>query len=341
MNRIQIVVLMLAGLAAASAVAAAESPQPRPLALDAAESYRAAARYPEWTRVLMPGQADPIVLKRTPTRQVLPGRQESGRQLAVWASTLAAEAGQAVDLYASIESIAPRKLVDALSRQKAATIGARLVDESGQQLAVLDYADDGQGADRLRGDGVYSARYVLDAKAAPALGTAKSLKVDVTALAGDGERFAAVGGFQFSNPGARLAGVFADSVRDGNLVLTTRVQVLTAGRYHVAATLADMAGQPVAEAQAARQLEAGTQDLELAFYGLAFRDRGVTGPLRVASITLTSASSMPNALGPVLHDVALLPMRPLSAFTDRAFGRPDLLDAAQRLEQQAPPLVGN
>ncbi|MFP5305613.1 MAG: hypothetical protein ACLGI7_07285, partial [Gammaproteobacteria bacterium] len=325
----------IAALAAIIAPLAQAAELQRPLALDAAASYREAARYPEWSRPVREGMPDPIVAQRTPTRQVLRGRQHSERQLAVWASGIAFEAGQNVDLYASLEDAAPRSLREELTRGQALTITATLVDEAGRTLSELDYADDGRGADALRGDGVYSARYRLAPEDAPAPGHAKSIMVKLRALAADGESFAGSGGFQYSSPGARLTGVFDNALRDGSLVLRAQAEVLAAGRYHLAATLSDLAGRPIAEAQSAHDLKPGVQEIELTFYGLALRERGAAGPLRVGSITLTSALGMPNALGPVLSNVALIPARPLSAYTDRAFGRPDLLEAAQRLEVDA------
>lgn len=328
MRKIQ-TLICLSGLLAAPLQAADIE---RPLGLEAAASYRQAARYPEWSRALRPGEGDPIRAQREPTRQILPGRGDSGRRLAVWASGIAFEPGETVDLHASIERAAPRNVLDALKRDAALTVKAALVDEQGRSLGELDYRDDGKGADASSGDGVYSARYTLPRDAAPPLGRAYSVMVRVSARAEDGETFAGVGGFQYSHPGAVLNGRYDHALRDGDLVLSAGVDVAVAGRYHLAAVLGDAAGQAAVEAQAAAELQPGRQTLDLRFYGLAFHDRALSGPLRVHSITLTSALGMPNALGPVLQDVAVIPARPLEAYTARPFARAELIEAAQRLE---------
>ncbi|HUP92422.1 MAG TPA: choice-of-anchor X domain-containing protein [Solimonas sp.] len=328
---------MLAALAALmlpAAVQAADST----FAAEAAKDLRERARLPEWTQALPPGALDPVLAKRTPTRQSLGGPQGAAPILSVWTSTISAQPGQAVDLFAQLSAVTPdmNKLTDLLraNREKpTGTISAQVLDEAGAVLADLRYADDGKGADARAADGVYSARVVLPASRAPALGTAQSLMVQVRAALADGQVRDAVGGFQYSNPGATLTGAFKEAYRQGNLVLQAEANVLAPGRYHLSGTLSDLLGAPLAAAQSAQTFSTpGKYWMDLPYYGLALQDRGLTGRLRLSSVTLTSVNAMPNALGPVLQNAYLTQALNLAVLTRLPFNNPDMLEAARRLE---------
>lgn len=329
---------MLAALAALLPAAGfAAGPQIN-FAAEAARDLRERARMPEWTQALAPGVADPVLAKRTPTTQTLAGPGGAGPALTVWASTISATAGQSVDLFARLSAVTPdmNTLADlvAANRQKlAGQIGAEILDESGAVLATLPYADDGKGADARAGDGVYSARWTLPANRAPALGTAQSLMVRVNAALADGQTRSAVGGFQYSNPGARLTGAFRELYRDGSLVVQAQAQVLAPGRYHLSGTLADLTGSPLASAQSAQVFGAtGTYWMDLPYYGLALLERGALGRLSLSSVTLTSVGQMPNALGPVLSNAYVTQALKVASLTRLPYNHPDMLEAARRLE---------
>ncbi len=318
-----------------AAIAAAPSIN---LALDAAKDVRERARFPEWSRPVLAGQVDPILAKREATTQSQAGPNGAAPRLTVWASGLAFEAGQAVDLFAKLEDRSQNDSLLASLRPISAKITGELAGENTGPLAQLDYADDGRAPDVRAGDGIYSARHVLAASRAPAAGRAESIMVTVRAITAAGDFRSAVGGFQYSNPGARLTGNFRDVIRNGNLVLQAEAEVLATGRYHLSGTLANLADEPVAYAQTARVLQPGRQWLDLSYYGLVFHERGLLGKARLASITLTSASQMPNALGPVLRNAHLTQILNLALLTRLPFNDPEMLDAARRLEASALPL---
>lgn len=321
---------------AAQAQTAAE-----PLGLRAAQDYAQQARYPQWSQVLEAGAVDPVIDTRTPTRQSRLGPNGAGPRLTVWASTISAEPGERVTLFASLTQAASRSLLAAPAGM--AVTGARVEGELiGEQLGTLGtvtYRDDGAAPDTLAGDGVYTAAFALPTTRAPALGTADSVMVKVAAtLANDDVRKAA-GGFQFSRPAARLTGRYSDIVRDGHLVVAAEVEALAPGRVHLSGTLADAAGAPFATAQAARELTTGKQWVELSFYGLAFHDRGVSGAVRLASVALASTGGMPNALGAVVTNAYVTKPYALAQFTARPFNDPALLDSARRLQLDAAPVA--
>lgn len=325
------------------ALAAAE-PAIQPLGLQAAADYRELARYPEWSAALEAGSVDPVLDSRAPTRQSRLGPNGAGPRLTVWASTISARAGEAVTLFATLTTVNARPtLVEALPAAGNAVTGAAVSGElTGLALGTLGtvaYRDDGVAPDTVAGDGVYTARYTLPAAPRPALGQADSVMVTVTALLDGGEMRRAAGGFQFSNPAARLTGRYVDSVRDGNLVIAAEVEALAPGRVHLAGTLADLRDQPFATAQAARTLAAGKQWVALTFYGLAFHDRGVTGAARLASLALASTDTMPNALGAIVVDAHRTRPYALAQFTRLPFNNPALLEQARRLQLDAVPAL--
>ncbi len=323
---------LIAGLALSATLPAIAADAPN-IALDAAKEYRERARFPEWSQTLGAGVADPIADARLPTRQRQAGPNGAAPVLEVWASSIRYEAGDTVDLFARLDGLDTSSLAKLRQNQLAgwAISGALVQDEVGE-IATLAYADDGRGADLVAGDGIHSARLVLDAATAPAVGTAQSVMVMVVAENAAGEVRRAAGGFQYSHPGAALTGNFSQSLKDGTLVLLAETVVAAPGRYHIAGVLSDLAGQPLASAQAAQQLEAGTQWIALNWYGLIFHELAAAGGLQLGSVTLTSTGTMPNALGPVLTDAYSLAAVPLTELTAQPYGDANLLDAAARLE---------
>lgn len=307
-----------------------------PLALNAALDYAERARYPQWSQALAAGAADPVLDARVPTRQSRLGPNGAGPRLTVWASTVSAQPGETVTLFATLTPAAASGLF-AAPALTGARVAAELLGQRLGPLGTVTYRDNGTGPDALARDGVYTAAVMLPSSPALALGTADSVLVKVTATLPNDELRQAAGGFQISRPGARLTGRYRDAVRNGNLVIAAEVEALAPGRVHLSGTLADLTGAPFATAQAAQPLAAGTHWVELSFYGLAFHDRGVTGPARLASIALASTDSMPNALGPVATDAHTTQAYGLAQFTARLFDDPALLETARRLRLDATP----
>ncbi len=64
---------------------------------------------------------------------------------------------------------------------------------------------------------------------------------------------------------------------DGDLVVSARVEVARAGRFHLEGTVHTMGDEPVGWAQTAAELAPDSHWLDLPFYGLMFHDRRVSG----------------------------------------------------------------
>jgi hypothetical protein len=303
----------------------AADPAPGALAAEAAASYRAAARFPAWSRPVAPGEVDPVRAKRVPAPHSLPA-PDGDTVITVWSGEVSFEHPAPIVLHAAVDR-------RGAGRQELAAVSGEVVDAAGAVVGLVTYADDGQGADERRGDGVWTARFTLPADRVPAL--AESFGVKVTAETAGGESLGVTGGFLVSRPHAALTGRFRDRVVAGDLVVAAEVEVREAGRFHLAGTLASANGEPLAWAQAAAELPAGRHWLDLAFYGLALRERGVAGPYRLASAALSTTTAMPNALNHLLEDAHRTRAHPLARFHARPFGDPGLERAAERLEADA------
>ena len=337
--------LIGSALFTAATAALAADPVIRPLALDAADAYREQARYPHSSHPIRDA-VDPILRKREPSKQLLPGPNGDGPFLSIWTSAISYEPGESASLYAELVDNTPKapSLANLLDRDgprgKAASITAKLIAEDGGLLGDIEYRDDGKGADRRAGDGIYSARFVMPAARAPQSGHADSVAVHVQALTAKGEPRGALGGFLYSNPGARLTGRYRETMRDGSMIISAEVDVKTPGRYHLSGTLATpvagIAERPMAWAQNAAVMQTGKQWLELNYYGLIFHELAATGPFTLASVTLTSALGMPNAMSAVQRDVFQTRAHALTEFATSPFADAGLLQAAERLESVVP-----
>jgi len=295
------------------------------LALESAADYRARARFPESSRPLQATETDPVLAKRVPAPHSLSTPGVEGL-LTVWPEESSYPVGAPVDLHVAVTGLSPSEIA-------RLEVTGEVVDQEGNVLGTVTYRDDGREADAVPRDGTFGARFVLPAGLEPEL--AESYLVRVTATKPNGEQLQAAGGFLVSNPHARLLGALDHRVEDGDLVLSAEVEVDRPGRFHLAATLTTLQGEPVAWAQTAQQLEAGSHTLELVYHGLIFHERGVAGPFRVASLALANSSGMPNALVPLVEDAGVIPALPLAKLTRTPFGEPSLLEAAERLEAQA------
>ena len=308
-----------------------------PLALQAAEDYRIHARYPEWSQAIELGGFDPVLSDRTPSRQSRLGPDGAGPRLSVWVSDMTALPGQTVTLYAQLDHAkrgAPGLLDQGEPPIKVLKVVAEIIGEHSGVLDEIVMQEPGTDVDLepAPGDGgqIFVARYTLPSDKAPALGFAESLMVSTEAVLEGGELRRAAGGFVYSNPAARLTGKVTDRVVDGSLVMALEMEVLAPGRIHMAGTLADQLGAPFSVAQAAAYFEPGLRTLELSFYGLAFHDRAISGPVTLQSLALTSANGMPNAMAPVAGNLHVSqPVIP-ARLTALPFNDAEKLQAAER-----------
>lgn len=292
------------------------------LQLHADALQQQAERYPPSSFRITDG-IDPIVAERTPSVVSQRGPGGQAPALAVWNDRVAVQPGEPLVLHARIDWLNSETAVwDQLSAAGSDwSVAGIVANQAGDTIATVAYNDAATGADVLAGDGIYTATVTLPNSAAPQAGQADSLIIKVTAISGNGVTRKAAGGVIFSNPAARLTGETEQLVRDGNLIVRAKAIATAPGRVHLAGTLSSLLGAPLASAQSAVVLERGEHWLELPFYGLILRDAGAAGALKLSSMTLRSTNGMPNALGPVLQDAAVLQPVPLTALTAVAHDR--------------------
>lgn len=290
-----------------------------------AQEYRDLARYPESSRALKKGDVDPVKAKRLATRQSMRGPGGALPSLAVWASAVAYQHPEPVDLFAQLET-APAAVA-------VAELAGEISNAAGDLVTGFAYRDDGQGADLRAGDGIYSARVALPGGTEPDF--AESFQVTATARLADGDLRQAVGGFVYGKPAAKLTGRYRDELRDGNVVISAEVEVTEAGRFHLAGTVHSLKGEPIGTAQSAVELAPGRHWIDLSFYGLMFHDRQVAGPFRLGSLALATTTRMPNALNDLVENVHVTRAYRLAKLNAKAFGDARLTEAAVRLEAEA------
>lgn len=297
---------------------------PDALVASAAAEYRRRARYPRSSRPLDDGP-DPLERDREVTRVTQHGQSGEDPALTVYPRATGFEDPEPAVLHAY--------LTNGKRRIRARTIRGTVTTEDLQPIGEIAYRDDGTGGDAVANDRVYTAVFLPSPEDAPTL--SRSYLVQVAATARGGEERRSATSFLYSRPHAHLTGNFRDAVVNGNLEVGVEVEVATAGRFHVEATLYGADGmKKIAWAQAARALEPGRQWLPLQFYGLILRERDLAGPYLVRWVALSTTTAMPNAKNR-LHEAGYRtasydPAR----FTDRAFDDPDLVDAAARAETE-------
>jgi hypothetical protein len=317
--------------APAPKVASPEPPRavlpPAALARDTAADYRRRARYPRSSQPLAPDE-DPIVRERevTPIRERGPGGEEP--VLTIFPLRPGFEAPEPAVVLAHL-SVGETKVA-------AREIRATVTTEDLVPVADLVYRDDGSEGDALADDRVYTAAFAPGDEA-----LARSYLVQVTAVGfGNVERRAATS-FLYSSPHAHLTGYFRDALVGGSLLVSAEVEVRVPGRFHLEATLADGAGvEALAWAQNALELTPGLHWIPLAFYGLILHERQVDGPYLLRAVALSTATQMPNAKNRLLENAHRTQAYRAAAFSAQPFEDPELLDAAERLEQNQAGLAG-
>lgn len=322
-NKNQLVLATLLALAPALVAipaSAQELPPPGTLATKTAQAYRQAARYPEHSRVIAKGEVDPLREKRT-SNAVTSGREQDGAVLSVIGQKISYEFPAQPVFYATIEG------------SKVAALQGDVQTEAGAKAGQIRFFDDGVAPDAKAGDGLYTGRVELFARQRPSL--ADSYLVEVNATLTSGETKTVVTGFLYSNPHARLTGRYRDAVKNGSLVVEAQVEVSKAGRFHLAGTLATLEGSAIGTAQAGLNLEPGKHWIALEFYGLMFHDRQAEGSFRLASLALSTTTSMPNAWNNLAENVYTTKPVSLETLTSQSFNQPDLIDSANRLEAEA------
>jgi hypothetical protein len=84
-------------------------------------------------------------------------------------------------------------------------------------------------------------------------------------------------------------------------------------------------------------LEPGTHWLDLSYYGLILRERGLDGPYVLRYVALSTTTEMPNGKNRLVENAYWTGAHRASAFSDRPYDDPQLLEAARRIEDDPMP----
>jgi hypothetical protein len=77
--------------------------------------------------------------------------------------------------------------------------------------------------------------------------------------------------------------------------------------------------------------------LDLSFYGLILRERGLDGPYVLRFVALSTTTEMPNAKNRLVENAYWTQPYAASSFTNQPYDDPQLLEAARRIEEDPMP----
>ncbi|MBX7058242.1 MAG: hypothetical protein K1X75_09250 [Leptospirales bacterium] len=249
------------------------------------------AKYPPFTRPLSQGQVDlldPYNAERPAVNVVLrPARNcsqgadgipncEEQAQFSDIQCSFSPERSISVGrndfhLFLSCQNQKGEKLpIDSLQTQVFRT----LHNKTYPSLPVVSAADDGANGDEKAGDRIYTITV------RPTLQDWGDMYVEAKMRVGGQDHAQRAAWFSTPQPGAEFQQGIRDQVRNGDLVFTIPVRVSKPGYYEVEANLQESGGEGrlLASAYWEGELSAGTQNVELVFFGKVLRDQDAQGP---------------------------------------------------------------
>jgi hypothetical protein len=304
---------------------AAAAPEMLSITRTTADDYRRRARFPPSSGPIEDG-VDPIVRDREVTKERSLGPEGQHPTLVVFPARASFEAPGPIVLHAY--------LVDDERRVPANEIVGEVRNQEAVALAAVVFTDDGLNGDAEADDLLFTA--VL-APSSDAIRLFKgSQLVLVRAETFTGEARVATTGFLYSVPLARLTGRYRDALVDGHLVVSAEVEVSEPSTFHLEATLGAADGTPIAWAQTAAGLDAGTAWMSVTYWGLILREIGADGPYQLRSVALSTTGEMPNQKNDVAVNAFTTRPYRVAQFSEQPFDDPDLLEAARRLDADTP-----
>lgn len=305
----------------------------------AAERYRKAARYPRTSRALEDG-IDPVAASRLPPDE---GEDTFEPRLLVRPSITLFEAPSEVVLYGEIVLLkriedrdggkrGERRPEWQRHREPASAMRAVIQDAEGTLVANVTFRDDGTAGDAEAGDLLYTATHTPDPDEPEAFRGA--FRVEALAQTADGVDLTAATSFVYSVQTAHLTGEYRDALDGGNLRIDVGVEVETAGRYQVKATLVTQQdAKMVGYAEATATLAPGTHTIPLVFYGLMFHDMKADGPYALFSTTLAALDGPSPVESDVVPNAHTTAAYSVSDFGDQPFNDPEYMQKAAHYDE--------
>ncbi|MDL2356627.1 MAG: hypothetical protein QFF03_15350 [Pseudomonadota bacterium] len=282
-------------------------------------SYRDSTKYPHTSRPIaeQPDQVYPNApVNDSHAMRLDGGGADPKVQIQTSQSRVYMAAGEVVAF--SLRALDADRQVLPLVVTRALAQGVTFKNARPAPQVALAFADDGQGADPVAGDGAFAA--VL----APALtGLAAfngTIRIEVRYSVAGRAGVVLFDVIYTPEPPALWTGQVREAVENGSLNFYLKAQVRQAGRYIVSGRVDDARGRPFALLTFNDLLASGPNDVKLTMFGKLLRDQDAALPLTLRDVDgylLRENTDPDRALMPRIEGKALVGKpHPLTAFSD-------------------------
>ena len=281
--------------------------------------YAAGTRYPETSRPASehPDQLYPNApITEAHAMRTGNGRTEPSVQLQTSQSRVFLAAGEAVAL--SLRALDTEGKPLALVITRAVAQGMTFKGGRATAQIPLTFADDGQGADTVAGDGAFGA---ILAPAQTGLASFNgTIRAEVNYSVNGKQGFVLFDVIYTPELPALWSGQVREALEEGSLVFYLKAEIRQAGRYIVHGRVDDARGKPFALATFNELLPAGAQEVKLVVFGKLMRDQQAALPLSLRDVDgflLKENADPDRALMPRLEGRVLVgKAHPLKGFSD-------------------------
>lgn len=282
-------------------------------------NYAANSRYPETSQPAAqhPDQMEPNapVTESHPMR-IGNGRSEPSVQIQTSQSRVFLASGEAVAF--SVRAVDTEGKPLALVITRAVAQGMTYQGRRPTTQIALSFADDGNGADAVSGDGAFAS--VLAPAQTGLAGFDGTIRSEVRYTVNGKAGFVLFDVIYTPELPAVWTGQVREGVEDGSQVFYLKAEIRKAGRYIVTGRVDDAKGKPFALATFNDLLPAGTQDIKLVVFGKLMRDQEAAMPLTLRDVEgflLKEDVDPDRALMPRLQGTVVISKpRPLKSFSD-------------------------
>lgn len=293
-------------------------------------SYRAGSRYPPGSR-LMTENADQNA-PNAPVTEINPMRLEDGSsdpkvQLQTSQSRVYMAAGEAVAF--SLRAVDAEGRVLPLVVTRALARGITYGAARPAPQVTLPFADDGNGADPVAGDGAFAG--VLAPAQTGLAGFDGTIRTEVRYSVGGKSGTAFFDVIYTPELPAVWSGPAREAVENGALAFILKLDVRMAGRYVISGRVDDARGKPFALLTFNDVLGPGPNDVRLAVFGKLMRDQEAALPLTLRDVDGYLLKENPGAG----TDRALLPRLEGKVLTSRAYPLAGFSDAEWQSEERS------
>ena len=282
-------------------------------------NYRASTRYPHSSRPIaeQPDQVYP----NAPVNEANPMRLDKGKadpKVLIQTSQTRVYLAAGESAAFSIRAVDPDGNVLPLVITGATAQGMRFGAERPLAPLAVPFADDGQGADPVAGDGAFAATLVPGQTALANF--AGTIRTQVTFSVGGQSGSVNFDVIHSPELPAVWTGTPREAVENGSLEFYLKADVRQPGRYLVSGRIDDAKGKPFALATFNDVLHAGPGEIRLTVFGKLLRDQEAAMPLTLRDVdgyllkenTDPDRSLMPRLEGKVLTAKP----HPLNGFSD-------------------------